>query len=228
MNKLKHLAVIMDGNRRWAKIHSLPSIKGHEKGAKNLFTLCDWCITHKISFLSVFVFSTYNWNRTELEIFNLFKLMKNIFYKEIEKCIEKNIKVNIIGDYSAIDNDCRFVLEQLKEKTKDCNGLTLNMAINYGGKEEIIYAIKNMLSQEENVFENLSDKTLSKYLYVKDMPNIDLIVRSGGFQRLSNFMIWEASCAELYFTPTLWPDFDYKSFLEAIDFYYNVEIKNGK
>ena len=224
-NVIKHIGVIMDGNRRWARERGLPTIEGHTKGAWNLFYLCDWCLKRNIKEVSVYVFSTYNWNRTQEEIRGLFNLVERIFLSKIEDCIEKGIRINLMGDMSELPISLNNVLNLFREKTKMCDKIYLNIAINYGGQEDIISAIKRYYNSG-NKIEEITKENINDYLYCKN--SIDLVIRSGGYKRLSNFMIWQAACAEFFFTDVLWPDFNEKIFDEAIEFYYNTTINNGK
>lgn len=230
MGNIQHLGVIMDGNRRWAKHKNLPSIEGHKKGAETLFSLCDWCINFKIKYLSAYVFSTYNWNRTELEISNLFNLMIFILEDKIQECINNGLHITIMGDTGKLNQKIQIALSELEYKTRNGNNLFLNLAINYGGKEEILYSIKSMLKDlsKEEILYQLNEELLEKYLYTKNMPNIDLLIRTGGFQRISNFMLWQSACAEMYFTSLLWPEFSYSDFQDVLNFYDNTIINNGK
>ena len=224
-NKINHIGVIMDGNRRWARMRDLPSIEGHTKGAWNLFYLCDWCIDCSIRQVTVFVFSTYNWNRTKAEINGLFSLVERIFRERIDDCVKKGIKINIAGDMTSLPKSLIEVLKEFLQCTAQCNKLILNIAINYGGREEIVYAINKLLQKEPNL-KTITMEDLTQELYCKD--NIDLIIRSGGFKRLSNFMIWQAACSEFYFTDVLWPDFNKQEFEKALMFYEKTIINNGK
>lgn len=224
-NTINHIGVIMDGNRRWAKIRNIPTIEGHTKGAWNLFYLCDWCLKRNIGEVSVYVFSTYNWNRTDREIKDLFNLVEKIFLSKINDCIEKGIKINLMGNLAELPISLQKVLILFKEKTQNCKAITLNIAINYGGQEDIVNAVKRY-NLDKNKIEDLTIENIRNYLYCK--KNIDLVIRSGGYKRLSNFMIWQTACAEFYFTDVLWPDFTEDIFAEAIKFYYNTTINNGK
>lgn len=227
MNTLKHLGIIMDGNRRWARQRAIPIIFGHKKGADKLFHVCDWCIEYDIKMLTVYVFSTKNWNRTTKEIKNLFRLIEVIFNKEIDNFKKKSIKVNIIGDYEKIEKNCVNILNNLKDETKYGERLVLNLAINYGGKEDIISAIKKLFQSQEDI-NNLNEDVFSKYLSLSPSIPIDLLIRTGSHHRLSNFCLWEMSDSEIYITDILWPDFEINNFKEAISFYKTVQINNGK
>lgn len=224
-NVIRHIGVIMDGNRRWARERGLPTIEGHTKGAWNLFYLCDWCLKKDIKEISVYVFSTYNWNRTQEEISGLFNLVERIFLSKINDCIEKGIKINLMGDITKLPVSLQKVLKLFKERTQNCEKIILNIAINYGGQEDIINAVKQYYCNG-NKIENITKDNIVNYLYCKN--NIDLVIRSGGYKRLSNFMIWQTACAEFFFTDVLWPDFNEKIFDKAINFYYNTTINNGK
>lgn len=224
-NVLHHVGVIMDGNRRWARNRGLPTLEGHTKGAWNLFYLCDWCIKRGIDEITVYVFSTYNWNRTQEEIDGLFGLVERIFREKIRDCVQKGIHINLMGDITKLPPSLQSVLYLFRDETRDCNKVILNIAINYGGREDIIQAVKAYYSSGKDV-RQISMDNIQDYLYCKS--NVDLVIRSGRYKRLSNFMIWQAACAELYFTETLWPDFTEENFQDAVDYYYNTTINNGK
>lgn len=222
---LRHVGVIMDGNRRWARLRGLPTLEGHTKGAWNLFYLCDWCIKRHIPAISVFVFSTYNWNRTEEEISGLFGLVERIFFNKIHDCVEKGIKINLMGDLSQLPVSLQRVLYLFRDRTRECENVILNIAINYGGQEDIVQAVKRYSASGADI-DNLTLASLTEHLDCS-VP-LDLIIRSGGYHRLSNFMIWQAACAEYFFTDVLWPDFSEALFEQAIQFYYQTTINNGK
>lgn len=203
MNELKHLAIIMDGNGRWAKSRLLDRTKGHEQGAKVVDEICKFCAQNGIKTLSLYAFSTENWKRPKSEVGFLMKLLKKFIINETQKILENGIKFETIGDLSKFSQDLLAEIEKLKNLSKENSGLNLVLALNYGGKDEIIRAVKKLNSQNAEI----SEKTISEALDTAKFGDVDLLIRTGGEKRLSNFMLWEASYAELYFTPTLWPDF---------------------
>lgn len=200
MNELKHLAIIMDGNGRWAKKRGFIRTKGHEVGALAVEAMCEFCINNGIEILSLYAFSTENWKRPKSEVDFLMKLLKEFLISRREKFIKNGIFFNTIGDITPFSDDLKAEILTLKELTKTNNKLKLNLAINYGSRDELVRVINSLKNSEisENSITNALDES----------ADIDLLVRTGGEKRLSNFMLWQASYAELAFTDTLWPDFN--------------------
>jgi len=207
-NHLNHLGIILDGNRRWAVANKAKKLDGHVEGAQALRRTVDACIKHQINYLTVYVFSTENWQRTEEEVNFLMKLAHKSLQDYLTDLHDKNIKINIFGDIDNI-KDKKLVagLKDAIEQTKNNSGLQLNVCFNYGGRAEILRAIKKLLEQEVKP-ENINEKLFEQYLYSAGMPDPDMIVRTSGEQRLSNFLPWQAVYSELYFMNILWPDFD--------------------
>jgi len=201
MNKLNHIAFIMDGNGRWGKKKNKGRNFGHLKGVETVKKIVKNCISLKIPILTFFVFSSENWKRPKTEITFLFKLIKNYFSKEIDKVIDQDIKINILGDITKLPSDLKKILTKSVKLTKKNKMITVNLAINYGSKDEILNA-SNKVKRKINI------KSLEKNLYTKNMPNPDILIRTGGHQRLSNFMLWQLAYAELFFIKKLWPDFN--------------------
>ncbi len=231
-NKIKHLGIIMDGNRRWAKKNKLSSVlMGHEKGAKKLLEVCNWCIESDIHFLSVYAFSTENWNRSKDEINGLFQLMDKFFQQALDKCIEQGIKIKIVGNKSYFNEATIDMINKVEHATSLCSMLQLNIAFSYGGRDEILRAIRRLSDDVllNNVkTDDISEDMFSKYLDTTESPDFDMVIRTGGYQRLSNFFPWQTVYAELYFVETLWPDFNKQIFDEAISYYKKIQINNGK
>ena len=201
MNKLNHIAFIMDGNGRWGKKKNKGRNFGHIKGVETVKKIVKSCISLKIPILTFFVFSSENWKRPKTEITFLFKLIKNYFSKEIDKVINQGIKINILGDITKLSPDLKKILNKSVKLTKKNKMIIVNLAINYGSKNEILSA-SNKVKRKINI------KSFEKNLYTKNMPNPDILIRTGGHQRLSNFMLWQLAYAELFFIKKLWPDFN--------------------
>lgn len=230
-NKIEHLAVIMDGNRRWSKLNNLDFFDGHKKGSENIRLLIELAIEEGIKYLSVYAFSSENWNRSQREILYLKELM--VYYLESEKeyFINNKIKLKVIGEYEAFGEEISSKIDSLQEATKDFDKITLIVALNYGSRAEIIRAtkqisedIKNNKISEKEITEHL----FSKYLYTRNIPDPDLIIRTGGEQRLSNFLLWQLSYSEMLFENIMWPDFNKESFNKAIKIFYGRERRIGK
>ena len=199
MNKLNHIAFIMDGNGRWGKKKNKGRNYGHLKGVETVKKIVKSSIKLRIPFITFFVFSSENWKRPKTEINFLFKLIKNYFCKEIQNVTKQGIKINILGDIRKLPLDLRNTLIKCENLTKKNNNINVNLAINYGGKNEILMAVKKN--------KKISLRNLEKNLYTKNMPDPEILVRTGGNQRLSNFMLWQLAYAEIFFLKKLWPDF---------------------
>ncbi|MEE3419796.1 MAG: polyprenyl diphosphate synthase [Lachnospiraceae bacterium] len=231
-NKVRHLGVIMDGNRRWARQHMFKSVmRGHEAGVDTFVDLCEWCENADIPYLTVYAFSTENWKRSQEEVSDLFKLMRRFFTEEIHTCIEKGVGVHVVGNLSPLSLEDIEVVRNAERVTQDCHKLYLQIAMSYGGRDEIIRAIQSyasdVLAGKEKPAD-LTEEIFSSYLDTKDVPDIDLVIRTGGEQRLSNFFPWQTTYADLYFTDVLWPDFTEEELGRALDYYEHVKINKGK
>ncbi|MBQ6468838.1 MAG: di-trans,poly-cis-decaprenylcistransferase [Lachnospiraceae bacterium] len=231
-NKVRHLGVIMDGNRRWARAHMLESVmRGHEKGVDTFIDICKWCEEEEIPYLTVYAFSTENWNRSEQEVSSLFKLMERFFKEEVGTCIKRDIRMVIVGDLSRLDPEARETVQRTMELTKDCKTLVCQVAISYGGRDEIIRAARRYA---EDVKEgkadpaDLTEEVFDGYLDTAGIPDIDFVIRTGGNRRLSNFFPWQTVYSEIWFTDTLWPDFTKEELREALDYYEHIQINKGK
>ncbi|MBP3284801.1 MAG: di-trans,poly-cis-decaprenylcistransferase [Clostridia bacterium] len=218
MNKIselpQHIAIIMDGNRRWAKSHNLPVVAGHRAGAETLRKIIEACMKYEIKYLTVYAFSTENWKRSPQEVTDLMNLMREYLEKLKRDNKDRNAKIKIIGDITRLDKDLQEKIAVLQESTCENTGLTINVALNYGGRDEIIQAIKKMSASD---IQNLSPETFSQFLYTSDSPDPDLIIRTAGEQRLSNFLLWQAAYAEFYYTEVLWPDFSTSELDKALN-----------
>ena len=231
-HKVKHLGVIMDGNRRWARRHKLESVmRGHEKGVDTFMDLCTWCQNAGIPYLSVYAFSTENWERSQEEVSSLFKLMERFFRDEVETCIRRDIRVIVVGNLSRLDDASRETIRKAEEMTAHCKNLTVQIAISYGGRDEIVRAVRafaEKVQKGEADPASLTEAAFGEYLDTAGIPDIDLVIRTGGNHRLSNFFPWQTVYSELYFTDELWPDFSEEMLKEALDYYANIQINKGK
>ena len=210
--KLDHLAIIMDGNRRWANTNNLPSYEGHKKGAENLWNIINNIHEFKLKFLTVFVFSTENWKRSRREISFLMNLLNQFLDDTISKNTESNFRVRFIGDLTPFDKKIKDKIEIIQNNSQLHNGVVITLALNYGGRLDIISAINEILLQN-NKFKPINENDFKKYTLNKDLPDPDLLIRTGGEMRLSNFLLWDLAYTELMFIPQMWPDFD-KSILK--------------
>lgn len=210
--KLDHLAIIMDGNRRWANANNLPSYEGHKKGAENLWNIINNIQEFKLKFLTVFVFSTENWKRSRREISFLMNLLNQFLDDTISKITENNFRVRFIGDLSPFDKKIKDKIEIIQNKSQLHKGVVITLALNYGGRLDIISAINEILFQNKKLIP-IDENDFKKYTLNKDLPDPDLLIRTGGEMRLSNFLLWDLAYTELMFIPQMWPDFD-KSILE--------------
>ncbi|MCK4744483.1 di-trans,poly-cis-decaprenylcistransferase [Candidatus Parcubacteria bacterium] len=225
-NQLKHLAIIMDGNRRWAKSKGLSTIEGHSKGGDTFKKICKLCFERDIKILTVYAFSVENWNRTKKEIGYLMKLFKKVTTENLKYFKKNNIKVNIIGKISDLSKDLQEAVRNLHNATKDYTDLILNIAINYGGRVEIVDAIKRIVKNKIPL-EKIDEKTVSENIYTADIQDPELIIRTSGEQRLSGFLLWQSPYSELYFPKVCWPDFSEKDLDEAIEWFNNRKRRFG-
>jgi len=233
MNKLpQHLAIIMDGNGRWAKKRGLPRSVGHREGAKVVKRVIASCLNFNIPILTLFAFSTENWKRPKIEINYLLKLFERVLSKEKAGLIKNNIKINFIGRLNDLPNSLNEKMNELSESTRKNNKLILNIAINYGGKAEIIDAIKSItlkIIEGKLNIEEINENTIRDNLYTQNLPDPDLLIRTAGEMRISNFMIWQIVYTELWVTPVFWPDFGENNLIEAIiNFQKRVRKYGGK
>jgi len=221
-----HVGIIMDGNGRWAEKKGLPRIVGHKEGLKAVRETVKAAKNFGVKYLTLYSFSTENWKRPKKEVDFLFKLMEERLRKEGEGLHKNNVKVNFIGEREQLPFVLQKTMNEVEKLTKNNKGLNLIFAINYGGRQEIITAIKKIFKTKLSL-KNLTEKVFEDFLYTKNIPDPDLIIRTAGEKRLSNFLIWQSSYSEFYFTPTLWPDFSKKDFLKALLEYQNRKRKFG-
>ena len=205
--KLDHLAIIMDGNRRWASTNNLPSYEGHKKGAENLWNIINNIEKFKLKFLTVFVFSTENWKRSRREISFLMSLLNSFLDHTISKINKNNFKIRFIGDLSPFEKKIKDKIDIIQNNTQSNKGIVITLALNYGGRLDIISAINEILIQKNN-FKPINEDEFKNYTLNKDLPDPDLLIRTGGEMRLSNFLLWNLAYTELMFIPQMWPDFD--------------------
>jgi len=219
----------MDGNRRWARAHAFELYKGHDTGAKTFGHMCEWCLQAGVPYLTVYAFSTENWKRTEREVRHLFGLMEKHFLEEKTNCVEKGIKIRIIGDRTRFDKRAMSVIEGIETATADCTKLTVQIALSYGGRDEIVRAAKK-IAVYVNSIDDITEETFASYLDTAGTPDIDLVIRTGGIEnrRLSNFLPWQTVYAELFFSDLLWPDFSQEEFLKSLDYYRSIKRKLGE
>ncbi len=216
----KHIGIIMDGNGRWAKLKGLPRSAGHRIGAKTFRTITQYCNRLGIRYLTVYAFSTENWKRPEEEVRAIIELFRE-YLLDVDSFIKDNVKLQFIGDLSKFDTEIQELVVQSQHKSEEFTGLHLNIAINYGGRDEILHAVRHLYDDIQQGKQNLSkldEPLFSQYLYTKDQPDVDLIIRPSGEYRLSNFMIWQAAYAEYVFMDgILWPDFSEKNLDKALE-----------
>jgi undecaprenyl diphosphate synthase len=212
MNKLNHVAFIMDGNGRWGKQRKKGRNFGHINGVKTVKKIVKSSIKFKIPLVTFYVFSTENWKRPKSEINFLFKLITNYFKEELKNVISNGIKINILGKINNLPIKIKSILQQAIKSTKNNKTITVNLAINYGSKDEILDSLKKIVKKKDK----LTKKTIQNNLYTKNIPNPDILIRTGSHKRLSNFMLWQLAYAEIYFLNKLWPDFDERDFKKII------------
>jgi undecaprenyl diphosphate synthase len=231
-NKLpRHLAIIMDGNGRWAKQRGLLRAIGHEGGTKSVKTTVETCAKLGIENLTLYAFSTENWNRPKLEVDTLMKLLVSSLKKEIKTLQENKIRLNAIGNLINLPKKVQKELTEVIEQTKNNNRMTLTLALSYGSREELIQAVKKISDKVKNNIiytEAIDESIINEHLYTHDLPDVDLVIRTSGEHRISNFLLWQIAYAEFYFTNVLWPDFSEEDLYEAIISYQNRERRFGK
>ena len=220
MNKLNHIAFIMDGNGRWGKKKGKGRNFGHYNGVNTVKKIVKSSIKLNIPIVTFYVFSSENWKRPKYEINYLFKLIKNYFLDEIENIIKQGIKINIIGELNQLSPELKKILKKSSNLTKKNKKILVNLAINYGSKIEILKAVKK-------IKKNFNLKNLEKNLYTNKIPNPDILIRTGGHQRLSNFMLWQLAYTELFFLKKLWPDFSENDLIKIIEKYKSIKRNYG-
>lgn len=229
-NLPKHIAIIMDGNRRWAKQRGLTTKEGHKAGSKNLEKIALFCNELGIKYLTVYAFSTENWKRTKEEVSALMFILKANLDSMLRKMDLKNIKIRVIGEEENIPKDIKEKIDKLVEKTKNNTGLVLNIAFNYGGRAEITHACKKIAEQIKNNeidIKDINEELISKYIYTAGQPDPDLMIRTSNELRTSNFLPWQLTYTEFYFPDKHWPEFSEEDLLEAIKVYQKRNRRFG-
>lgn len=231
MDVPNHVAIILDGNGRWAKSKGMPRNYGHVQGAKNVEEICRIAYKMGIKYLTFYAFSTENWNRPKEEVDALMKLLKNYMNTCLKTASKNRIKVRVIGERSRLDEATQKRIAQLEEASKDYEGLNMTIAINYGSRDEIVRAIKkytkDCMEDRQNP-EQLTEEVFSSYLDTHDLPDPDLLIRTSGEQRLSNYLLWQLAYSEFYFTSVPWPDFKEEDLKKAIQAYQNRDRRFGE
>ena len=225
MNELNHVAIIMDGNGRWGLKKKQSRNYGHLQGIKTVETVIKTCIKKKIPFLTLYTFSTENWKRPENEINFLFNLIRKSLKKKLKQTIKQGIKINIIGRKQGLPNDIKKTINIIQKKTINNKTITLNLALNYGAKDEILNALKMLVKQSKK---KINHKNFKKNLYTHGMPDPEILIRTGGTKRLSNFMLWQIAYTEIFFIDKLWPDFNERDFNDIIYNFHKIKRNFGK
>ena len=228
--ELKHIAFIMDGNGRWAKKRGLPRHLGHKRGCEVCTDIYEGCLENHIQVMSLYAFSTENWNRPKDEIDHLFNYLEIFFKKEIKRFMRDGSRVMVSGDLSRIPEKTRNVIYDSMERTKDNKNFVFNICLNYGGKSEIVRATKLIAEDIKNgiiSIDDVNEKSFENYLYTKDLPPVDLLIRTSGEMRTSNFLLWQLAYAEFIFTKTCWPDFNKKELNECINEFKTRDRRYG-
>ncbi|MFQ6079380.1 MAG: isoprenyl transferase [Thermodesulfobacteriota bacterium] len=226
----RHLAIIMDGNGRWARQKSLTRIEGHIKGIEAVRTVATTCRELGIDFLTLYAFSIENWRRPENEVSALMDLLQEFLKGELDEMLENNIRLRAIGDIDSLPRDAHETLVDTVRKTAHCDGMVLTLALSYGGRDEIIRAFRSLVADIRNkkiLPEQISEEILSNYLSTRDIPDPDLLIRTSGEYRISNFLLWQMAYTEIYVTETLWPDFGKEDLIKALLNYQSRERRFG-
>lgn len=224
---LKHIAIIMDGNRRWAKEKHLPSAMGHQKGVDSLRSTMRLFDRFGIKYLTVYAFSTENWNRKKEEVEFLMGLLAKTLLNELDAMHKENVRIRFLGDLTKLSKNLVDIVKNAENKTKDNTGVNLNIAFNYGSRDEITNALKAII-QEGLKSEDITEDTISNHLYTKDIPDPDLLIRTGGEKRISNYLLWQLAYSEIYVTDAYWPEFDENELSKAIVEFEHRNRRFGK
>lgn len=232
MNRIPtHIAIIMDGNGRWAKKRFLPRLAGHKAGTEGLREIIRTCSDLNVKYLTVYAFSTENWGRPEDEVAGLFNLLRVYIDAELGNLHKEGVRIETLGDISKMPVDVRKKIEDAKNKTKDNTNLQFNIALNYGSRDEILKGVQSIADQVAKgqiTCEEITEDLMSQSLYTRDMPDPDLLIRTSGELRLSNFLLWQLAYSEFYFTDVFWPDFRKEELIKAIKVYQNRKRRFGK
>ena len=223
----RHVAVIMDGNGRWAQKRGKDRVYGHIHGVETVRKIVEAARELEIEYLTLYTFSTENWARPEDEVNALMNLLAETIKKEEENLIKNNIRIQIVGERKDLPENVRKIFAEVEKKSAADYVMTLSLALNYGGRAEILAAVRSILEEKYSPAE-INEKIFERYLHSGNLPDVDLMIRTGGEQRISNFLLWKIAYAELYFTPVLWPDFEKKDFINALNDYIKRERRYGK
>ena len=210
---LQHIAIIMDGNRRWAKEHNLPSMMGHKKGVEALKKVVKASHKFGIKYLTMYAFSTENWNRKKEEVDFLMNLLANTIKNELKELFDNGVKLTFIGNLSVLNSNLQNILYEAVEKTKNNEGVNLQIAINYGARDEIVHAVNEIIKSD---IKEVDAEIFEKFLYTKNLPSPDLLIRTGGEMRVSNYLLWQIAYSEFYITKKYWPEFDEEALIDSI------------
>ncbi len=227
----RHIAIIMDGNGRWANAKGLPRIAGHREGVRTVRKITEICGELNVRILTLYTFSAENWNRPTTEVSALMKLLVSSLRKEVKDLMKNNVRFTVIGNINELESNVQNELIDAIHKTKNNTGLNLNLALSYGSRQEILFAVKklvNKVSEDEINVDEIDEVFFSKLLYTRDIPDPDLLIRTGGEFRLSNFLLWQIAYTEIHVTDTSWPSFGKKELTEAIYEYQNRDRRFGK
>ncbi len=223
----KHVAVIMDGNGRWAKMRNLPRVEGHKAGLKSVKEIVETCPRIGIKYLTLYAFSKENWKRPKKEVKKLWELLTNYLKKESSALVENEFKLNVIGQMEQIPERTKKELVKVIDMTKNSDRFVINLALNYSGRSEIVDAVKKILDTDGIKRNDLNEELFSKYIYTSGIPDPDLLIRTSGELRISNFLLWQIAYSEIWVTPVYWPDFNRRHMIEAILDYQNRERRFG-
>ena len=227
---IRHIAFIMDGNGRWAKKRGLPRHLGHKEGCERVIEIYEECLDNGIKVMSLYAFSTENWNRPKAEINHLFNYLAIFFKRELKRMLRDGCQVRTSGDLTRLPKKTQKVIADAKEKTKDCKNYVFNICLNYGGRDDIVRAAKLFakdVKEGKKDIDSLTEEEFQQYLYTTDLPPVDLLVRTSGEQRISNFMPWQLAYAEFIFTPTYWPDFTKAELRKCLEEYKTRDRRFG-
>ncbi|MDO8638085.1 MAG: polyprenyl diphosphate synthase [Candidatus Daviesbacteria bacterium] len=228
MSLPKHIAIVMDGNRRWARAHNLPDIKGHEQGSETLEKIVEAASKMGIETLTVYALSTENIKeRARREIIGLFKLFRMGYHKKLKKMMSNGVRVTVLGELNGLPYHIKRMIEEIKKTYIKNESIKLNIALNYGGRRELIEAVKDIIKEGIDV-KKINEQVIDKHLYTNGQNPPELVIRTGGNIRLSNFLLWQTAYSELYFTKTLWPDFSAEELKKAVDWYESQKRNFGK
>ena len=222
---LRHVAIIMDGNGRWAKKRLMPRTFGHSAGSETFVRIVDTCNEAGLEYLTVYALSTENWKRGEEEIGGLLKIMHAYIAKYVPELKKKNIRLKLFGDLSRFDEKSRQKLEESQKLLENNTGMTLGICLSYGGRDEIVHAVNRLIEKGKK---DVTEEDVTAELFTSDVPDPDLVIRTGGETRISNFLLWQSAYAEYYFTDILWPDFDVSAFATALESFAGRKRRYGK